>query len=107
MKCIDAVEGVILSVVREFFSEYCPSRDDSEYALNIKIIIKAVEKFVREHKEIIGDSDILKKILYEQSRDLWISDMIKRLPEDSDIEKEREYYTYYFDHLYNNGAYPP
>lgn len=107
MKCIDAVEGVIISIVKEYFSEYCPSRDDSEYTLNIKIVLRAVDKFIRDNKEIFGDSEILKKILYEYSRDLWIADLIKRLPEDSDIEKEREYYTYYFDHLYNHGVYPP
>ena len=63
MKCIDAVEGLIISVLKEFFSEYCPSRDDSEYTLNVKIILKAADKFVREHKEIIGDPEILTKIL--------------------------------------------
>ncbi len=108
MKCIDAVEGLIISVLKEFFSEYCPSRDDSEYTLNVKIILKAADKFVREHKEIIGDPEILTKILYEHARELWITDMMKRhLPEETDIEKERDYYTYYFDHLYSQGVYPP
>jgi hypothetical protein len=108
MKCIDAIEGVIISVLKEFFSEYCPSKDDSEFALNVKIIIKAVDRFVREHREIIGDSEILRKILFEFSRDLWIEEMLKRHnPEEADLEKEKEYYTYYFNHLYNQGIYPP
>lgn len=109
MKCIDSIEGVIISVLKEYFSEYCPSRDDSEFALNVRIVLKGVDRFVREHREIIGDSEILKKILFEFSRDLWITDMIKKHhnPEETDIEKEKEYYTYYFNHLFNQGIYPP
>lgn len=108
MKCIDAVEGLIFSVLKEFFSEYCPSKDDSEYILNVKIILKAVDRYVRDHKEIIGDPEIVRRILYEHARDLWMTEILKRhQPDDTDLDKKKEYYIYYYDHLFIHGVYPP
>ncbi len=114
MKCIDAIEGTVKSIIKELYAVYIQNSagaDDSEYIGNIKSVINATDQYVRTHPEFIEDPQILKQVLYEYSRDLWLEG---NAPETTIAESATglkdsgndEYQTYYYDYIYNRGVYP-
>ena len=114
MKCIDAIEGTAKSIIKELHATYIQggaSADDSEYIGNVKAVIHATDQYVRMHPEFIEDPEILKQVLYEYSRNLWL---LGKEPESIQAEtaagltesKNDEYQTYYYDYIYNRGVYP-
>jgi hypothetical protein len=114
MKCIDAIEGTVKSIIKELYATHMQSSsgaDDSEYICNVKTAINATDQYVRLHPEFIEDPQILKQVLYEYSRDLWLlgkepaTAPSETAPVLADSENG-EYQTYYYDYIYNRGVYP-
>ena len=112
MKCIDAIEGTVKQVISQMHTVYIEDGlDDSEFIRNIKAVIEATDQFLLANPELIEDRGILKKVLYDYSRSLWLmgqpdvdrqsSGISEELPSESE-----EYQTYYYDYLYNHGLYP-
>ncbi|MFP4477380.1 MAG: hypothetical protein ACLFOY_17590 [Desulfatibacillaceae bacterium] len=113
MNCIDAIEGVLKSILEGFQRRFADGElDDSEYARNVKTLIESAAPFVGENKEIGTSPDLLRKVLYESSRDWWVN-YVKSLQE-KDAEEDGEtipegdegYMEHYFDYLYHRGVYP-
>lgn len=114
MKCIDAIEGTVKFVIKELYAthiQHSASADDSEYIYNVKTVIQATDQYVRTHPEFIEDPQILKRVLYEYSRNLWLlgkepvavhSETATGLTDSGNDE----YQTYYYDYIYNRGVYP-
>jgi hypothetical protein len=114
MKCIDAIEGTAKYIIKELHATYIQNgaqADDSEYIYNVKTVITATDQYVRDHPELIEDPQILKQVLYEYSRHLWLLGQeptgahTEATPNLADSENE-EYQTYYYDYIYNRGVYP-
>jgi hypothetical protein len=114
MKCIDAIEGTVKSIIQDLYAAHVQDgaiADDSEYIGNIKTVITATDQFVRLHPEFIEDPQILKQVLYEYSRDLWLKGkapetaLAEAATSPADSEND-EYQTYYYDFIYNRGVYP-
>ena len=114
MKCIDAIEGTAKSIIKEMYAVHVQnsaSADDSEYIENVKTVILATDQYVRTHPEFIEDPQILKQVLYEYSRNLWLTGKEPAaVPSEAaagitDSEND-EYQTYYYDYIYNRGVYP-
>jgi hypothetical protein len=108
MKCIDAIEGTVKSIILAIHSAHTRnSADDSEYIYNVKTVIDATDQFVRNQPEFIENPDILKQVLYVYSRNLWMlgQQPAETKPGAMDSANE-EYQTYYFDYIYNRGVYP-
>jgi hypothetical protein len=115
MNCIDAIEGAAKSVITEFFQIFNQNRlDDTEYARNVKAVIDSVDGFICKNREILSDPQMLKQVLYEFSRELWLKNLEKNRkaaiePDGEHVAAETEndrYDEYYFDYIYNHGEYP-
>lgn len=110
MKCIDAVEGTVKSIIKEIYLTHSRnSADDSEYIFNVKTVIDATDQYVRSQPEFIENPEILKQVLYVYSRNLWLQGQQPAGTENKTnvMESENEeYQTYYFDYIYNRGIYP-
>ncbi len=112
MKCIDAVEGTMKSVLAEIFKRYVEDRlDDSDYIGEVKSILEGTKRFVRANPEIAPEPNILLEVLYSHSKDLWL----ERIRECRETEGEEgedaelrdiAYHNYYFDYIYHTGTYP-
>ena len=114
MKCIDAIEGTVKTIIKALYATHVQnsaSADDSEYICNVKAVIHATDQYVHTHPEFIEDPQILKQVLYEYSRDLWL---LGKEPATVQAEtsigltnsENDEYQTYYYDYIYNRGIYP-
>ena len=114
MNCIDAIEGSAKNIIIKTHDVFIEDKlDDTEYIRNVKAIINGITEFVRSNREIISDPQILEQVLYEFSKELWISELKKRLEQESQTEdsinddsENKEYYEYYFDYIYNHSRYP-
>lgn len=110
MKCIDSIEGTVKCILKKMHSMSLENQlDDSEYIRNVKAIIDATEQYVHNNPEVVQDSQLLKKVLYVHSRDLWLKNQPeeKQTPPSADEDEEAlEYKTYYYDYVYNHNVYP-
>jgi hypothetical protein len=114
MNCIDAIEGSAKNIIIELHGVFMDDKlDDSEYIRNVKAVLNGISEFVRTNKEIISDFKILEQVLYEFSRELWLSELEKgsgQEPETGetadDSSENKEYLEYYFDYIYAHGTYP-
>ncbi len=112
MKCIDAIEGTVKSILQQLHTVSMEQNlDDSEYVRNVKAIIEATDHFILNNPEVVDDPELIKQVLYLHSRNLWL--MQQRDAQQADIDKTddissdaEEYQTYYFDYLYHRGSYP-
>lgn len=128
MNCIDCVEGVIKDVIVNIHRMFIEERqDDTEYIRNIKAVILGADNFIQNNRELVHSPELLEKVLYSFSKQLWLKTPCEILEEDpaeaADRDKEGEeaeagcprddspyddkYYEYYFDYIYNHGVYPP
>jgi len=113
MKCIDAIEGTVKSILQQIHSVSIEQNlDDTEYVRNAKAVIDATDQFIHNNPEIVDDPQLLKQVLYVYSRNLWLMQQQTANPEpvgktDDSISEQEEYQTYYFDYLYHRGIYPP
>jgi hypothetical protein len=110
MNCIDAVEGTAKSVIDGLFQLFIESNsDDTEYIRNIRAIMDSTGFFLQQNREITGDPETLKKVLYEYARNLWITNLIsgqKTVDGAEQVQEQIEYHEYCFNHIYNHGTYP-
>ncbi len=84
MNCIDAIEGSAKNIIIKLHEVFVKDElDDTEYIRNVKATLDGIIEFVRSNQEIISDPKILKQVLYEFSRELWISELKKRLGQES------------------------
>lgn len=71
----------------------------------------AVDDFLQAHPELMmNDPRILKRILYDYSREVWMRTIMNQNDLESDaltVLDREEYQQYYFDYIYHNGVYPP
>ena len=112
MNCIDAIEGsfkTLIHKIHEAYQEEIP--DDTAYIRNIRAIMDAVDDFLRTHPELMmNDPRILKRILYDYSKDIWMKTILHQNPVEPTLAGAsdwEEYHRYYFDYIYHNGTYPP
>ncbi len=112
MKCIDVIEGTVKSILTQVRAVSIEDRlDDTEYVRMVKAIIDATDQFVGNNPELVDDPQVLKRVLYEFSRTLWLTN--QPAAEEPPAEKSEttnsdgtEYQTYYYDYLYHRGLYP-
>ena len=73
MKCIDVIEGTVKSILTQVLSVSIEDRlDDTEYVRMAKAIIDATDHFVSNNPELVDDPQLLKRVLYDFSRNLWL-----------------------------------
>ena len=111
MNCIDAVEGTAKSIIDSLSQLFIESNhDDTEYIRSIKKVIDSTFLFLQSNREIAGDPETLKKVLYEYAKDLWLKNHVNNIKTDDrsseEVMERTEYHEYYFNHIYNHGAYP-
>jgi hypothetical protein len=110
MKCIDSIEGTVKCILKRIHTMSVENQlDDSEYIRNVKAIIDATEQYVHNNPEVVQDSQILKKVLYVHSRNLWLakqSEEQEKPPAEDTNDEAIEYKTYYYDYVYNHNLYP-
>ena len=113
MNRIDAVEGTAKNILYALFDLYVRQRgDDSEYIQTVKSAIEATVEFVDRNKEISDHPAILREVLYEFAKDLWLNrQLTQSLDGDPSLspqtpEERIEYLLYYYDYIYEKGEYP-
>jgi hypothetical protein len=111
MKCIDAIEGTVKCILDRMYTLGVEAGlDDSEYVRNVRAVIDSVDDYLKLNPELISDPDLLKKVLYDYSRKLWLTTQATAATVTETCGNgavtEQEYQTYYFDYLYHQGLYP-
>jgi len=114
MNCIDAIEGSVKNIIIKLHEVFINGKlDDSEYIQNVKAVLNGITEFCQSNKEIISSPKILEQVLYKFSRELWLSELKKRLEKESETEDSindnsatDQYYEYYFDYIYAHNTYP-
>ncbi len=113
MNCIDAIEGTVKSILNKLCRAALEAElDDSDYIQTVRIILEATEQFARSNREIVPQPEILKKVLYEYSRNLWLNhrqnSATAKAPGNTRIQSGtcRDYQVYYYDYLFHNDQYP-
>ena len=113
MKCIDAIEGTVKSIITKLYQEFAEGiLDDTEYIRNVKVVIEGTDEFIQVNKEIVNDPQLLKQVLYEFSKTYWLNNLgkIRKIGLDADpndvVADEDGYDEYYFDYIYNQNTYP-
>lgn len=114
MNFIDAIEGTAKSTIRNLLRDFVEDRlDDTEYVRNVKAVLNGAEEFVMANREILCDVKVLRRVLYEYAKELWITNLKTKLEQESetgetrpDMVENEEYFDYYFDYIYAHSLYP-
>ena len=111
MKCIDAIEGTVKYIFNRLHALSKEDRlDDTEYIRNVKAVIEATDKFLQDNPELVEGPELVKQVLYNYSRDLWLTGEppAEQAPDkiEEAIDEKEEYQTYYYDYIYHRGVYP-
>ncbi len=111
MKCIDAIEGTVKTILNHLHAVSIEDHlDDTEYVRNVRAVIEATYQFILNNPEIVETPQLLKDVLYGYSRRLWLSGQQPSAPPPAEqtgaAAEEEEYQTYYYDYLYHRGIYP-
>lgn len=113
MDCAYAIEGTVKAVLTRLYEVFVRDRlDDTEYIRNVKAVLEGADIFLQDNKEILSDPQTLKQILYQFSKELWLSGSKEFKNEDAFDDNEKHsseddgYNDYYFDYIYNHGVYP-
>jgi len=111
MKCIDAIEGTVKTILNHMHAVSIEDHlDDTEYVRNVRAVIEATYQFIVNNPEIVETPQLLKDVLYGYSRRLWLSGQQPSAPPPAEqtgtAAEEEEYQTYYYDYLYHRGIYP-
>ncbi len=112
MKCIDAIEGTVKTILNHLHAVSIEDHlDDTEYVRNARAVIEATHQFIVNNPEIVENPQLLKDVLYAYSRNLWLngqqpSTQQDQAKPDGAATEEEEYQTYYYDYLYHRGIYP-
>ena len=115
MNCIDAVEGVVKDIITNIHETFlADNMDDTEYIRNVRTVIEGADRYIQENREIVSSPELLKKVLREFAREIWLASDNRPAQDAPDAPKaagktpfDADYYIYYFDHIYNHDAYPP
>ena len=111
MKCIDAIEGTVKSILNQWHGLCVEHQlEDSEYVRNVKSVIDGTGLFLAENPEVVENPQLLLDELYSYSRELWLGCQqgsddtgIQTTPPDAET---LEYHIYFYDYLYHRGIYP-
>ncbi len=111
MRCIDVIEGNAKAVISKLHQISVRDRlDDTEYVRNVKAVIDGTDEFLNENKEIMDDSDLLKQVLYQFSKELWLFNLKKKVKNEESEKNwgpaDDEYYEYFYDYIYTHNFYP-
>ena len=113
MNCIDAVEGTVKTILVRLQCLAAEYRlDDTEHIRNIRTIVEATEDFVRQREEIFSSPEVLRDVLYDFAKGLWLEHAGDLSSADSGTipelkqEEKSDYLDYYYDTLYHKGIYP-
>jgi hypothetical protein len=113
MKCIEAIEGTLKSIISKFHQVFLEDGlDDTEYVRNIKVVIDGTDMFLQGNKEILNEPHMLKQVLYSFSKELWLKGLKNIRSQESALNDETSgcendgYDEYYYDYIYNHGVYP-
>ena len=113
MQCIDAIEGVVKCILRQWHTVSVENKlDDSEYVHNVKAAIAGTRQYLSANPEMVENPQLLVDVLYQFSRDLWLGerrDDSSREAETKNVDStpaNEEYQTYYYDFLYHRGVFP-
>lgn len=112
MKCVDAIEGTVKNVLKRIHQVSIEDNlDDTEYVRNVKAVIDGTDQFLKDNPELVGDPQLLKEVLFNYSRTLWlkgyeVAEQTKAPLDDTAKDENEEYQTYYYDYIYHRGVYP-
>ncbi len=114
MNYIDAVEGSVCMIFQRMHQSYLNgTRDDSEFIGNVKMVIDGVQDFIQAHPELMIAHDVVWKVLYNHAKQLWLKSSAdekestdSEKPANEDDPESTAYRNYYFDYIYQHGAYP-
>ncbi len=112
MKCVDAIEGTVKSVLKRIYQVSVEDNlDDTEYVRNAKAVIEGTDQFLRENPELVEDLQLLQEELFNYSRSLWLTgkaptEQTQASTDSGSTEENAEYQTYYYDYIYHRGIYP-
>lgn len=113
MKCIDAIEANVKCIIARIYEVFIEERlDDTEYIQNVRAVIEGTDVFIQNNRGIVTDPGLLRKVLYEFSKDLWLRNLSISRAEDAVTNdkgctsENAEYYEYYYDYIYHHGVYP-
>jgi hypothetical protein len=108
MRCIDAIEGNVKLILNQLHRAFIDQQlDDSEYIRNVKSVLDATHQYAQKNPEIVDSPEMLKRVLYVYSRNLWLTgpQSISSAKKNGDPDAD-DYQTYYYDFLYDRGVYP-
>lgn len=113
MKCNDAVEGSAKIIVRRLHDLYVQQKlEDSEYVRNVRTIINATEEFVSENSDIFTSPRIVKQVLYDYAKHVWITHAKASTKQGNDLDdpenslEDTRYFEYFYDYIYQHDEYP-
>lgn len=113
MNLIDAIEGTTKCIIHKFYQVFIEDGlEDTEYVRNVKAVIEGVDDFMQNNKEILSNPEMLKRVLYSYSKELWLKNIEKdRIKKDISITeninfKYDEYNEYYYNYIYHHGDFP-
>ncbi|MCP4111381.1 MAG: hypothetical protein GY749_38600 [Desulfobacteraceae bacterium] len=112
MDCVVVIEGTVKAVLAKHYEMFRRDRlDDTEYIRNVKAVLEGTDMFLQDNKEVLNPQKI-KQVLYQFSKELWLSGLKEIHDEDSGSGNEESaseddgYNDYYYDYIYNHGIYP-
>lgn len=114
MNTIDAIEGIVKTIIDQSFNDFISDRrDDSDYTRNVKTVLNALDTFFQKNIEVATTPvAILKEVIYKYAKEKWIKFRTdgeffqEESPNDSDKLNDIEYLNYYYDYIYDRGVYP-
>ena len=90
MNHIDAIEGTVRAIIHQLHEHFVDgNQDDSEYIRNIRLTIEGAARFVADHPELMTPQDVLKDVLYQYARRLWMETIDSLYPAPAEAEPPR------------------
>lgn len=115
MNCIDAIEGIVKTIVDCTLEDLASDNlDDTLFIHSVKTAITATLTFLNKNIEVSDNPDLVKRIIYDYAKEKWITHWAARekrdpqmVEEGNTISVDRAYLDYYYDYIYDRGVYPP
>ncbi len=108
MDCVAAVKGTVKAILAKHYEMFKRDRlDDTEYIRNVKTVMEGTDIFLQDNKEVLNDLQNLKQVLYQFSKELWLSGLKEFQDGNEDsVSEDDGYNEYYYDYIYDHGTYP-
>lgn len=108
------IEGTVKFIIDQLHKMYVEEKlDDSDYIRCVKIVINAADTYLKSHKDVTVEPNLLKDGLYTYSKELWLknqaSEQLGADTIDGDvtvIQPNDDYQDYYYDYIYSQDLYP-